>query len=226
MKRQNQNRPSPFPGRMSQDATKPAISFYGRPIEQGRPLYFFHVVSSIFFLSIYLVSLPNLSRRRLDVCHTCTHTVTLVRIQDAGLCWERLAGNAGPKIAKKSPPGHHRTNLSGYIFATKAHIDNRKNLLNSNVSFTCPHNTVNFGPQQLCLFCCSTFLLIGGCVLLLWSPYGIGQTIIFLPCGFFFFLSSFFLFSFFVTVVPPMYQLVLVAATEGSIFHLIVTAAD
>ena len=26
----------------------------------------------------------------------------------------------------------------------------------------------------------------------LWSPYGIGQTIIFLPCGFFFFLLSFF----------------------------------
>ena len=29
-----------------------------------------------------------------------------------------------------------------------------------------------------------------------------------------------------VTVVPPLYQLVLVAATEGSIFHVIVTAAD
>jgi len=39
----------------------------------------------------------------------------------------RLAGNAGPnKTAKKSPSEHHRTNLSGYIFATKAHIDNRK----------------------------------------------------------------------------------------------------
>jgi len=36
------------------------------------------------------------------------------------------------KIAKNSPSGHHRTNLSGYIFATKAHIDNRKKyLLNS-----------------------------------------------------------------------------------------------
>ena len=31
-----------------------------------------------------------------------------------------------PKIAKKSPSGHHRTTLSGYIFATKARIDNRK----------------------------------------------------------------------------------------------------
>jgi len=42
-------------------------------------------------------------------------------------CCTRLAENAETqKIAKKSPSGHHRTNLSGYIFATEAHIDNRK----------------------------------------------------------------------------------------------------
>jgi len=39
----------------------------------------------------------------------------------------------------------HRTTLSGYIFATKARIDNRKNLLNSSISPTCPYNMVNFG---------------------------------------------------------------------------------
>jgi len=39
----------------------------------------------------------------------------------------RLAGNAGPKkIARNSPSGHHDTTLSGYIFTTKALIDNRK----------------------------------------------------------------------------------------------------
>jgi len=32
------------------------------------------------------------------------------------------------KIAKNPPSGHHRTTLSGYGFATKAHIDNRKKL--------------------------------------------------------------------------------------------------
>ena len=33
------------------------------------------------------------------------------------------------------------------MFATKAHIDNRKkNLLSSNISSTCLHNMVNFGP--------------------------------------------------------------------------------
>jgi len=47
---------------------------------------------------------------------------------------------------QKSPSRHHRTTLSGHIFATKACIDNRKKLLNNNISSTCPHNTVNFGP--------------------------------------------------------------------------------
>jgi len=54
----------------------------------------------------------------------------------------RLAGNTG---RKKSPFWHHRTTLSGYIFGTKACIDNRKNLLNSNTSSACPDNMVNFG---------------------------------------------------------------------------------
>jgi len=33
------------------------------------------------------------------------------------------------KLAKKSPSGHHRTTLSGHIFATKACIDNWKKLV-------------------------------------------------------------------------------------------------
>ena len=39
------------------------------------------------------------------------------------MCCAPLAGNAGPR---KSPSGHHRSTLSGYIFVTKACIDNRK----------------------------------------------------------------------------------------------------
>ena len=34
--------------------------------------------------------------------------------------------------------------MSGYIFATNSRIDNRKSLLSSNISSTCPHNMVNF----------------------------------------------------------------------------------
>ena len=69
----------------------------------------------------------------------------LPRIYDAGL--KRAA--RGPlemtgreKSPKNSPSAHCRTILSGYILATKAHIDNRKNLLNSNMSPTCFHNMV------------------------------------------------------------------------------------
>ena len=87
------------------------------------------------------------------------------------------------KSRQKSPSGHHRTTLSGCIFATKARIDNRKIFftrclheaivaaigratdrrdrsrdrsprrshrvntpLSNNISSTCPHNMVNFGP--------------------------------------------------------------------------------
>jgi len=49
------------------------------------------------------------------------------------------------KSCKKLPSVHHRTILSGHIFATKGCIDNRKKVLNSNISSTCPHNMVNFG---------------------------------------------------------------------------------
>jgi len=57
-------------------------------------------------------------------------------------CWKCRT----QKIAKKLPSVHHRTTLSGYIFATKARIDNhKKNLLSSNISSRCPHNMVTFG---------------------------------------------------------------------------------
>jgi len=52
------------------------------------------------------------------------------------------------KIDKNSPSAHHRTTLSSYISATKACVDNQKNMLNSSMSSirSCPHNMVNFGP--------------------------------------------------------------------------------
>jgi len=46
------------------------------------------------------------------------------------ICCTRLAENTGrKKITPKSPSGHHRTTLSGYIFATEARIDNRKKIV-------------------------------------------------------------------------------------------------
>jgi len=39
------------------------------------------------------------------------------------VCWKKIQY---AKSRQKSPSRHHRTTLSGYIFATKARIDNRK----------------------------------------------------------------------------------------------------
>jgi len=60
------------------------------------------------------------------------------------MCCTRLAKNTE---RKNSPSAQRRVMLSGYIFATKAWIDNRENLLNSNIFSTrLHHNMVNFGP--------------------------------------------------------------------------------
>jgi len=50
------------------------------------------------------------------------------------------------KIAKNSQSGHHCTTLSGYIFATKARIDNQKKPVKQQYLPTRPHNMVNFCP--------------------------------------------------------------------------------
>ena len=55
-----------------------------------------------FFLSFFFFSLPNLSRRRLDICHTSTHGVALVRISDSGLK-PAARGSLKTQDAKKSP---------------------------------------------------------------------------------------------------------------------------
>ena len=118
----------------------------------------------------------------------------------------------------KSPYWHHSTTLSGCIFAVEAYIDNWKKLLNNDTSSTCPHDMVNFGlltaetywrvwgtPANFNWFRvlapifgrAAITLGIGPHSRLVWSPYGKGEAIIFLPCGFFLYLyySSFFLSS-------------------------------
>jgi len=85
------------------------------------------IFSSCFFLLLSsFFSSPNLSGRRLDVYHTLAHGVALAHANlecRSEMHCTRLAANTG---RKKSPFRHHRTTLSGHIFATKACIDNRK----------------------------------------------------------------------------------------------------
>ena len=83
--------------------------------------WFLLLLSSIFF------SLPNLSRRRLDVSHTSTHGVVLVRIWDAGL---KRAARGSLKI--QDAKSHQKIAISApshnFVIATKACIDNQKKL--------------------------------------------------------------------------------------------------
>jgi len=85
------------------------------------------LLSSFFLLSFFLALSQRLEIGCLSYIHTwCGLSANLECTSE--MCCTRLAGNAGPKnIAKKSPSAHHSTTLLGYIFATKAHIDNRKN---------------------------------------------------------------------------------------------------
>jgi len=65
---------------------------------------------------------------------------------------------------KNLQAGHHHTNLSGYMFATKARIDSHKKiLLNSNTSSRRFHNMANFGPltAEIGLAVCGTQLTYG-----------------------------------------------------------------
>jgi len=111
-----------------------------------------HYIFALWFFLLsffFLFSSRNLGGRRLDVYHTSTHGVALVRIYNACLkCAARGSLEIqDAKMAQKLPSAHHRITLSGCIFATKVCIDNRKkNLLNSNISSRCTHNMVNFGP--------------------------------------------------------------------------------
>jgi len=63
------------------------------------------------------------------------HDVALVRKSET--CCTQIAEI---QDAKKSPSGHHRTTLSGYNFATKAHIDSRKKL-----TAISPHTSSKYG---------------------------------------------------------------------------------
>jgi len=88
----------------------------------------YYLLSSIFFF----YSSPNPSGRILDV--SCLPYFYTWRGPSANLecrsemcCW-RLAANTGRRT-QKSPSGHHRTNSTGCVFATKARIDNQKKLV-------------------------------------------------------------------------------------------------
>ena len=86
---------------------------------------------AIIFLpdGFFLFSSPKSQRPQIG-CLPYFHTwcgLSVNRECKSEMCCTWLTENTGcKKIAKNSPSGHHHRNLSGYIFATKEHIDNWK----------------------------------------------------------------------------------------------------
>jgi len=106
-----------------------------------------HIIALWFLLSFFFFSSPNLSRRRLDVCHTSTHRVALVQISDGGLK-HAAHGSLQIQDAKNS---HLRTIAQLCrclaISLQLRHVSTiGKKLLSSNISSRCPHNMVDYGP--------------------------------------------------------------------------------
>jgi len=100
------------------------------------------VVSS-FFLSTFFS--PNLSRRRLDVCHTWCGLSANFRCRSETCC-TRLAENTGrKKVAKNRHAG-----TIAQLWAISSQLRHLstigKKLLSSSISSRCLHNMVNFGP--------------------------------------------------------------------------------
>jgi len=96
------NRPSPAAMRPYVRLLRP---FVMAALCNRGPLYFCPVMSIFYlYLSIFFYSSPNLSGRRLDVYHTSTHGVALVRILEcrSEMWCMRLAANAGPKKVAKN----------------------------------------------------------------------------------------------------------------------------
>ena len=89
---------------------------------------------------------PRLFSAVADWMSTILHNMASEQIYNAGMkC--TAGGSLKIQDAKNSPFAHHHKTLSGYIFTIKACINNhKKNLLTSNISSTCPHSMVNFGP--------------------------------------------------------------------------------
>jgi len=109
-----------------------------------------HYIFFVWFLSSSssFFSSPDLSSRTLDVYHTSTHGVALVRISNADLkvaargSLQMQDPKTSPKIAIWAP-SHKFVEL--YLRNYGMYRQSEKKLLSSNISSTCPYNMVNFG---------------------------------------------------------------------------------
>ena len=105
----------------------------------------------LFLLSILFFSSPNLSHRRLDVCHTSTHGVALVQISDAVMqVWNVLHAARWKYSTQKIAKNRHLCTipqLCRVISSQLRHVSTiGKKLVKLQYLLHMPNNMVNFGP--------------------------------------------------------------------------------
>jgi len=127
--------------------TTSQLCFLWPPYGTGQAIIFLFC-GFFYLLLISIFSSPNLSRRIgcLQYFHTwCDRTANLWCSSET--CFTRLAGNTA---RKKSPKNRHLgtiTQIWRAISSQLSHVSTiEKNSLNNNITSTCPHNMVNFGP--------------------------------------------------------------------------------
>jgi len=111
------------------------------------PLYFCPVVSFSFFFLFFprlTSAITDSQTGCLPYFYTwCDPTANLECRSE--MCWARLAGNAAPKNRHLGT-----TTIAQLSWAISSQLRQAstigKNLLSSNISSTCSHNMVNFGP--------------------------------------------------------------------------------
>ena len=109
-----------------------------------------HYIFILWFVSIFCLLFPRLISAAADWMSTILLHMAWPLCKFRMQVWNVLQAARWKyrtqKWRKKSPSAHHRTTLSGYIFATKAHMYNRKKRVKHQYLLRCSHNMVNFGP--------------------------------------------------------------------------------
>ena len=116
-----------------------------------RTFYFTPAVAIFFFLLLYFLAYSQRSQTGcLPYFHASCDLNAYLECRSE-ICCTRLSESENTGCKNYAKNRHLRTiaqycRAKTYVFATKARTDNRKSLLNSNISSTCPHNMVNAGP--------------------------------------------------------------------------------
>ena len=109
------------------------VSLLWSPYEIGQTIIFSSCRLFFLLLSVFLLSFPRLISAVAEWMSAILADMVWPSCEFKKQVWNVLNTARWKyrtqKKSPKSPSGHHRTTLLGYIFATKPHIDNRKKLV-------------------------------------------------------------------------------------------------